>query len=132
MRLARDENALVRMKMKTNESASDLTPFPTLLPIPILYIPHSWLFFIAAVLELVSGAAIYEQGKGSGRLPGEFKFDPLGLGKDAKNFERYRVSRTSFVVSLCVSPFLYLGLVEISRWLCPFRYRHHRHIDQHL
>jgi hypothetical protein len=56
---------------------------------------------LAAALELVSGAAIYEQGKGSGRMPGEFKFDPLGLGKDPKNFERYRVSRVAF--AFCAS-----------------------------
>ena len=40
----------------------------------------------------LSGVSIYEQGKGSGRIPGDFKFDPLGFGKDAKNLERYRVS----------------------------------------
>ena len=40
----------------------------------------------------MSGAALYEQGKGSGRLPGDFSFDPLGFGKDPKALARYKVS----------------------------------------
>lgn len=42
-----------------------------------------------AICELASGAAIYEQAKGSGRVAGEFGFDPLGLSKDASKFKRY-------------------------------------------
>jgi hypothetical protein len=36
----------------------------------------SWLAMIAAAVELVNGVSLYEQGKGSGRIPGDFKFDP--------------------------------------------------------
>jgi hypothetical protein len=39
-------------------------------------------------LELCSGAAIYDQARGSGRASGEFSFDPLGLGKGEK-YRRY-------------------------------------------
>ena len=42
-----------------------------------------------AVLELISGAAIYDQAKGSGRAPGDFSFDPLGFGKSASSREKY-------------------------------------------
>lgn len=44
---------------------------------------------IVAVLEIVGGAAIFDQAKGSGRVSGDFSFDPLGLGKDPKKKERY-------------------------------------------
>lgn len=47
---------------------------------------------IVAVLELLNGAAIYDQARGSGRQPGEFGFDPLGFGKDPKARERYATS----------------------------------------
>eukprot|EP00968_Pinguiococcus_pyrenoidosus_P005835 scaffold383_cov272-Pinguiococcus_pyrenoidosus.AAC.5 len=36
---------------------------------------------VIAVLELLSGVAIYEAAKGSGRAPGDYGFDPLGFGK---------------------------------------------------
>lgn len=42
-----------------------------------------------AICELMSGAAIYDASRGSGRQPGEFSFDPLNFGKDAKTRERY-------------------------------------------
>lgn len=48
-----------------------------------------FMLFAVAVLEIVSGAAIYDQAKGSGRKPGDFAFDPLGLGKDSKKFADY-------------------------------------------
>ena len=47
---------------------------------------------VAAVLELMSGAAVYNQALGSGRVAGEFHFDPLGLSKNAKNKERFAVN----------------------------------------
>jgi len=50
------------------------------------------LLALVIVAELTSGAAIYEQAKGSGRKSGEFGFDPLGLGKDPKKFARYATS----------------------------------------
>lgn len=48
-----------------------------------------FLLFVISTLEVVTGAAIYEQAKGSGRKTGDFSFDPLGLGKDPKRKERY-------------------------------------------
>jgi Chlorophyll A-B binding protein len=39
----------------------------------------SWLAMIAAAVELVNGVSLYEQGKGSGRIPGDFKFDPCEI-----------------------------------------------------
>lgn len=47
---------------------------------------------IISFCELINGAAIYDQAKGSGRQPGEFNFDPLGFAKDPKNRERYATS----------------------------------------
>ena len=44
------------------------------------------------ILELASGAAIFDQAKGSGRLPGDFAFDPLGFSKDKKKMQRYATS----------------------------------------
>ena len=40
-----------------------------------------FLLTVIFVLELLSGAAIYDAAKGSGRAPGDYSFDPLGLGK---------------------------------------------------
>ena len=40
----------------------------------------------------MSGAAVFDQAKGSGRKSGEFFFDPLGLGKDAKARARYETN----------------------------------------
>ncbi len=47
---------------------------------------------LVAVLELMNGAAIFDQSRGSGRAAGDFSFDPLGFGKDAKSKERYATS----------------------------------------
>uniref|UniRef100_A0A6U4LBX8 Uncharacterized protein n=1 Tax=Phaeomonas parva TaxID=124430 RepID=A0A6U4LBX8_9STRA len=45
-----------------------------------------FLLTVIFVIEILSGAAIYEAAKGSGRAPGDYGFDPLGLGRgnDAK------------------------------------------------
>jgi len=51
-----------------------------------------FLLLCAFVLELAGGAAIFDQAKGSGRQAGDFSFDPLGLGKDAKKRQRYATS----------------------------------------
>lgn len=51
-----------------------------------------FLLLAIGVLELVGGAAIYDQSKGSGRTPGDYSFDPLGLGKDKNKLARYSVS----------------------------------------
>jgi len=48
-----------------------------------------FMLFAVSILELMSGAAIYDQAKGSGRKAGEFSFDPLGFGKDPKKFADY-------------------------------------------
>ena len=47
---------------------------------------------VCAVLELLGGAALFDQARGSGRAPGDFSFDPLGLGKDQRSKERYATS----------------------------------------
>ena len=39
------------------------------------------LLLLCFILELAGGAAIFEQAKGSGRIPGDFSFDPLVLAK---------------------------------------------------
>lgn len=52
----------------------------------------SVLLLLVSILEFANGAAIFDQSKGSGRLPGDFSFDPLGFGKDAKARERYATS----------------------------------------
>ena len=51
-----------------------------------------FLLFVVGVLELTSGAAIFDQAKGSGRASGDFSFDPLNLGLDKKRKERYAIS----------------------------------------
>mmetsp|Transcript_31081 Transcript_31081/g.29668 ORF Transcript_31081/g.29668 Transcript_31081/m.29668 type:complete len:232 (+) Transcript_31081:101-796(+) len=51
-----------------------------------------FLLLMCGVAELTSGAAIFDQAKGSGRTSGDFSFDPLNLGKDLKKKERYAVS----------------------------------------
>eukprot|EP01041_Mallomonas_annulata_P007288 gene7288-14865_t len=40
-------------------------------------------------LELMTGAAIYDQSRGSGRVAGEFNFDPLNFSKDPAAKSRY-------------------------------------------
>ncbi len=50
------------------------------------------LLLLVSLLELANGAAIFDQAKGSSRQPGDFSFDPFGLGKDAKARERYATS----------------------------------------
>jgi len=50
------------------------------------------LLLLVSILEFANGAAIFDQAKGSGRQPGDFSFDPLGFGKDAKARERYATS----------------------------------------
>lgn len=49
----------------------------------------AFMLFVIGLAELASGAAIFDQAKGSGRASGDFSFDPFGLGKDAKKRERY-------------------------------------------
>ncbi len=51
-----------------------------------------FLLLVISLLELCSGAALYDQARGSGRQPGEYSFDPLSLGKDPKKRERFQVS----------------------------------------
>lgn len=51
-----------------------------------------FLLFVVGILELTSGAAIFDQAKGSGRASGDFSFDPLNLGLDKNKRERYAVS----------------------------------------
>jgi hypothetical protein len=49
----------------------------------------SVLLNFVAILELMGGAALFDQARGSGRAPGDFSFDPLGFGKDSRAKERY-------------------------------------------
>lgn len=51
-----------------------------------------FMLFVVGVLELIGGAALFDQAKGSGRIPGDFSFDPLGFSKDGKNTARYAQS----------------------------------------
>ncbi|KAJ1399901.1 chlorophyll a/b-binding protein domain-containing protein, partial [Ochromonadaceae sp. CCMP2298] len=48
-----------------------------------------FLLLVVGVMELVSGAALFDQAKGSGRNPGDFAFDPLNFSKDTKAAQRY-------------------------------------------
>ena len=50
---------------------------------------YRFLLLLVIIGELASGAALYEQGKGSGRTPGYFAFDPLGFGKDPVKLKKY-------------------------------------------
>lgn len=52
----------------------------------------SLLLLAVGILEIVGGAAIFDQAKGSGRESGDFLFDPLNLGIDKYRKERYAVS----------------------------------------
>jgi len=47
------------------------------------------LLLFISFFELLTGAAIYDQSRGSGRKAGEFSFDPLGFSKDPKAKARY-------------------------------------------
>jgi len=51
-----------------------------------------FLLLVVSVLEVFTGAAIFDQAKGSGRKSGEFSFDPLGLGKDPKTRAKYETN----------------------------------------
>lgn len=51
-----------------------------------------FMLFVVGLLELVNGAALFDQAKGSGRKPGDFSFDPLGFSKEGKNTARYAQS----------------------------------------
>jgi hypothetical protein len=48
--------------------------------------------FVVSFLEVFSGAAVFDQAKGSGRASGDFSFDPLGLSKSAQSKERYQTN----------------------------------------
>jgi len=50
------------------------------------------LFHFALLLELINGAAIFAAAQGSGREPGNFALDPLGLSKDSAKSARYQLS----------------------------------------
>jgi len=41
-----------------------------------------------SVFEIVSSIAVFQMVEGSGRKPGEFKFDPLNLSKDEATAKR--------------------------------------------
>ena len=47
---------------------------------------------VIGFLELMTGAAVYDQARGSGRKSGELNFDPLGFGKDSRSRERYALN----------------------------------------
>lgn len=55
--------------------------------------PYVIASFLSVIIlaEIISGIAI-EQGKVNGREPGNYNFDPLGLGKNPKSMERYRLN----------------------------------------
>lgn len=49
-----------------------------------------FLLFLVGVCELATGAAIFDQAKGSGRASGDFSFDPLKLGQNPVTLKRYQ------------------------------------------
>ena len=68
------------------------------------------LLLIVSFLELMTGAAIFEQAKGSGRKSGDFSFDPLNLAnspakrkdyeeKEISNGRLAMVSMTSYIAT---------------------------------
>jgi len=44
-----------------------------------------------SVLEAIGMIAVYQTMNGSGRQPGDFKFDPLGFAKDEKTLKDYQL-----------------------------------------
>ena len=48
-----------------------------------------FLLLVVSFLELMTGAAINDQSRGSGRVAGDFNFDPLGLSKNPAAKSRY-------------------------------------------
>jgi hypothetical protein len=49
-----------------------------------------FLLSVVGVCELATGAAIFDQAKGSGRAPGDFSFDPLKLAQNEASLKRYQ------------------------------------------
>jgi len=49
-----------------------------------------FLLSVVGICELATGAAIFDQAKGSGRQSGDFSFDPLKLGQNEKTLKRYQ------------------------------------------
>lgn len=49
-----------------------------------------FLLFVVGMCEIATGAAIFDQAKGSGRGPGDFSFDPLKLGQNKAALKRYQ------------------------------------------
>ena len=67
--------------------------YPTIsCTVKLSLISFSLLLFVVGILEITSGAAIFDQAKGSGRESGDFSFDPLNLGIDENKKRRYAVS----------------------------------------
>jgi len=50
-----------------------------------------FLLLVGFGLELMSGVALYEAAKGSGREAGDYAFDPMGFGKDPKKLETLKL-----------------------------------------
>ncbi|CAM9341728.1 unnamed protein product [Phaeothamnion confervicola] len=55
-------------------------------------LPHVPIAGAVMLLEIIGGAAIFQAANGSGRQPGVFYFDPLGLAKDPAKSARYATS----------------------------------------
>lgn len=51
-----------------------------------------FLLFVVGFLEILFNTALFDQAKGSGRAPGDFSFDPAGLGKNPATLQRYKVN----------------------------------------
>lgn len=49
-----------------------------------------FLLLVVGICELTTGAALFDQAKGSGRAPGDFSFDPLKLGQNKASLKRYQ------------------------------------------
>jgi light-harvesting complex I chlorophyll a/b binding protein 1 len=76
-------------------------PFPMFTSIPNSLAAHDaavangsmgFLLALVGLFELATGAAIFDQAKGSGRSPGDFAFDPLGLASNEEKLAKYRTN----------------------------------------
>lgn len=83
---------LVTILKDVHENISEVTSLSlSFLPFLSSY-STSFMLLVVGILELISGAAIFDQAKGSGRASGDFSFDPLNLGLEKKNKDKYAVS----------------------------------------
>ena len=66
------------------------------------------LFMLVTLLEFMSGAAIFEQAKGSGRQPGDFAFDPLNLSNTP---EKLKLNQQKEIKNARLAMLAFAGIV---------------------